>query len=311
LKYQDLIDAIEQRRLDAQGLFQERQRLIKEIEAVTHRPLIVYAAKLSAPREAPIQIDLEDVIGFSDLIADIQEDVLDVMIESPGGIVEAAERIVHLLRRKFKHVRFIVPGSAYSAATMLCLSGDEILMDDRSSLGPIEPQINGIPARSIINGFKAVREVLQKEGPSALPAYLPLIQKYDLHIFEICKDAEERGKMLVADWLKQYMLASDPDKEAKSEAIVSFLSDYDVHKSHSRPIFITDAQSNGLNAISLDTVPDLNTRVWELYIHIRLLFDRGPQVKIYENSHGVHWGRQFHQMMVAVPQQPGPPPPKK
>ncbi|MQY59252.1 MAG: hypothetical protein GH144_06555 [Clostridia bacterium] len=38
-------------------------------------------------------------------------------------------------------MRFLIPHTAYNAATMLALSGDEILMDDRSTLGPIDPQI--------------------------------------------------------------------------------------------------------------------------------------------------------------------------
>jgi ClpP class serine protease len=45
------------------------------------------------------------------------------------------------LRNKFAHIRFIIPSLAKSAATMLVMSGDEILMDTGAELGPIDPQM--------------------------------------------------------------------------------------------------------------------------------------------------------------------------
>lgn len=307
MKYQELLTSLETGKLSGAGLLQMRLVLMKEIESITGRPLIVYAAKIDAPREAPNQIVLEDVIGFSDLTADISADKIDVLIESPGGVVDAAHRIVQLLRQKFKDVRFIVPGSAYSAATMICLSGNELWMDERASLGPIDPQINGIPARSILNGFNTVRDILKAQGPSALPAYLPLLQKYDLHIFEICKDQEERGKQLVANWLTQYMLCNDPDKEEKSKKIVSFFADYDTHKSHARPIFYSDAKEIGLKVQTLSTSSPLREKVWDLYLSIRVLLDNSPSVKIFENTAGVNWGKQFNVIRIQ-PQIPTPQP---
>jgi hypothetical protein len=294
MKYQELLNQIQSGAITGQNLYDSRVKLMNEIESITNRPLIIYAAKIESPKEAPNQIILEDVIGFSDLIANIDGDNLDILIESPGGVVDAAHRIVHVLRQKFKNIRFIIPGSAYSAATMISLSGNEILMDNRASLGPIDPQIGGIPARSILNGFNAVRDILKTQGAAALPAYLPLIQKYDLHIFEICKDAEERGKQLVADWLKLYMFDGDADKEEKAKKIVSFFADYDTHKSHARPIFFTDATNIGLKVSEL--TGDLKEKVWDLYLHIKILFDISTNVKIYENSKGINWGKQFNQM---------------
>lgn len=184
---------------------------------------------------------------------------------------------------------------------MICLSGDEILMDESASLGPIDPQINGIPARSIINGFTAVQQTLQKQGPSALPAYLPLIQKYDLHILEICKDAEERGKQVVEQWLQQYMLRNTSDKAETASKIVQFFSDYNTHKSHSRPIMLPDASDVGVNVKPLQDQPDLKTKVWDLYLCIKFLFDGSEQIKIFENSKGVNWGKQFRVQMLSLP----------
>jgi hypothetical protein len=314
MNYQELLDDLRSQKMDGKALHQKRLDLMQAIEQQTNRPLVIYAAKVEAPREAPNQIILEDVIGFTDLTSQVGGDSIDVLIESPGGSVDAAHRVVQILRQKYTSIRFIVPGSAYSAATMIALSGDEILMDDAASLGPIDPQINGIPARSILNGFAAVRDVLKSEGPSALPAYLPLLQKYDLHIFEICKDAEERGKQLVCDWLKTYMFKDDADKDQKAEDVVGFFADYDTHKSHARPIFLTDAQKIGVNVTRLNETPELRSNVWDLFLCIKALFDVSINVKIFENRHGVNWGKQFIppgakvQVQQPLPKNPAPKP---
>ena len=113
--YQSLID----NPLVPDQLRDARVNAIKAVEANTGRPLVVYAAKLDSPAEAPNSINLDDIIGFSDLIHGIPGSDLDILIDSPGGSPEAAERIVRLLRGRFTSIRFIVPLSAYSAATMI------------------------------------------------------------------------------------------------------------------------------------------------------------------------------------------------
>ena len=64
-----------------------------------------------------------------------------VVIDTPGGIVEIAERIVSILRHYYQEVKFLIPDSAMSAGTVLVMSGDAILMDHFSRLGPIDPQL--------------------------------------------------------------------------------------------------------------------------------------------------------------------------
>ena len=250
MNYQNILDQLQRNgTFNGKNFFEYRQGLIKSIEKETKRPLIVYSAKIDATIGAPNTIQHDDVLGFSDLISNVDGDNLDVLIESPGGDIAAAQRIVELLRNKFKNIRYFIPGTAYSAATMIALSGDEILMDKRGVLGPIDPQINGIPARSILNGFNEVQKKLKEEGPGALPAYLPLIQKYDLHIFEICKDVDMRSKEVVQDWLKSYMFKEEANEEVRKKnitKIVTFFSDYNIHRSHSRPIFFREAKDIGL-----------------------------------------------------------------
>lgn len=190
--FQELVEGIK----DPKQHHDLRISLIKEIEEITKRKLIVYAADFNKSHPAvPNSINQLDLTSFSDLIEKINDDKIDILIHSPGGSAEATEQLVSMLRENFKDIRFIIPRMAKSAATMLALSGNKILMDDRSELGPTDPQVmipvpGGImfvPAKSILNGFNKARSIIESEGTDSLPAYLPMLNKYDLHLLEICE----------------------------------------------------------------------------------------------------------------------------
>lgn len=278
--------------------------------------MVVYAAKLAGGFNLPNSIDNTDITGFADLIEGIKSKTVDVLVHSPGGQAEATERIVNLLRANFEDVRFLVPHSAYSAATMLALSGDEILMDDRSTLGPIDPQIimvspnrvTSVPAQDILDAFAEVRKILKKEGPGVLSAYFPMLDKYDLHIFEICKKAQKLSTTLVRKWLEQYMFKDDPRRKQKSDKITKRFSDHRKNLSHGRSIGIQEIKGIGIKVRDLRDTPDLRDASWELYCLIELFFDRTPAVKLFENSRGISWSRNFQQF-VSVPAAPPPQPP--
>lgn len=132
-------------------------RRIERVVERTNRPLIIYgsACTTSGKKYSPahLQIDPSDKIGFHDVLERLTGPNLDVILHSPGGFAEAAESIVEEIRRKFGHVRFIVPSYAKSAATMMVMAGDEILVDEDAELGPIDPQMmtaNGVAAAEAI-----------------------------------------------------------------------------------------------------------------------------------------------------------------
>jgi hypothetical protein len=70
-----------------------------------------------------------------------KEHAIDVLIHSYGGDPLAAWRIMSTLRESFAKVSVLVPFSAFSAATLLALGADEIVMHPFAALGPIDPQI--------------------------------------------------------------------------------------------------------------------------------------------------------------------------
>lgn len=66
---------------------------------------------------------------------------LTVLVTTLGGYIEVVQRIVETFRNHYRHVSYVVPNSAFSAGTILVLSGDVIYMNYYSRLGPIDPQV--------------------------------------------------------------------------------------------------------------------------------------------------------------------------
>ena len=66
---------------------------------------------------------------------------IDFILNSPGGDADAAYKIIRILKRRFRKVNVIVPLWAKSAATLLSLGADEIIMDEMAEFGPLDPQI--------------------------------------------------------------------------------------------------------------------------------------------------------------------------
>lgn len=160
-----------------------RRQKLKDLEAHTKRPVLVYAVdflngeKVKAAGQ-DIQIQFSDKDGFFEITNKLNEDAVDVILHSPGGLPDAAESLVAMLRNKFKHVRFIVPNIAKSAATMMAMSGNEVLMDANAELGPVDPQLvfrkgdNTVvqaPAQAIVDQFEEAQQLIGAD-PTKLPA---------------------------------------------------------------------------------------------------------------------------------------------
>ena len=282
------------------NLFSFRKTTFEKVEEHTKRPLLCYATKThNLPDGCDASILDEDLIGFSDLIAPIEGDQVDVFLISNGGSPEATERIVRQLRDRFKHVRFIVPSNAFSAATLMCFSGDEILMLPEGTLGPIDPQIGGVPARAILRAFESLKKKLAQEGAQALTAYVPLLQKYSLHLLEQCHSAEQLSKELAGEWLSSYAM-QQLDEEAR-KAAVCFFSNWDLHKSHSRSIGPAKAKEYNIPVKIIEG--PLAKLVRNLFHQYTFFFDKSNFYKVYESAYGTNWGRQFS-VVNLVPQLP-------
>ena len=108
-----------------------RQLLIRDIEALTERRLVVYYAS----RFLDAGINQRDCDYFVELFGDVNGDPCDLFIETPGGETDATEGLVHLLRNLAPDLRVIVPSTAKNNGTLLSLAAKEIVMGPSSELG--------------------------------------------------------------------------------------------------------------------------------------------------------------------------------
>lgn len=213
---------------------------------------------------APIADSL--VKPFRDIIENLVNDgksheKLSIILNTPGGSVEAVEKLVNIVRHHYKEINFIVPDAAYSAGTIFCMSGDNIFMDYSSSLGPIDPQVeiygpNGQPQWVPALGYlDKVNELIEKSRCGNLTnAELVLLQKQDIAMLRRYEQAKELTIALLKNWLVNYKFknwnihssnsnksgeaVTDEEKIARAEFIATELSNNSKWHSHGRSINI-------------------------------------------------------------------------
>src|SRR6478609_2118374 len=96
-------------------------------------------------------IDLEDAQTIIGAIKETPQDrPIDLIIHTPGGLVLAAMQIARAVEAHPAKVTVFVPVYAMSGGTLIALAADEIVLGEFSVLGPIDPQIAGFPAASIV-----------------------------------------------------------------------------------------------------------------------------------------------------------------
>lgn len=135
---------------------QARLKKIREIElkrnsrviALIHRQESISILGLPISRYINIE-DSEQILRAIRLTPD--EMPIDFILHTPGGLVLASEQIAHAIKKHKAKVTVFVPHYAMSGGTFIALSADEIVMDENAVLGPVDPQIGGYPAASIIN----------------------------------------------------------------------------------------------------------------------------------------------------------------
>ncbi|HAV4193810.1 TPA: serine dehydrogenasease [Acinetobacter baumannii] len=131
---------------------------------------------------------------------------LAVILDTGGGVVEVVERMVTIIRNHYEHITFIVQDRAMSAGTIFVMSGDRILMNYFSVLGPIDPQLEKdgkmIPVLAYLDQFEKLKEASQKG--TLTTAEMVLLQKLDLAELQWFEQAKELSIDLLKKWLSTY-----------------------------------------------------------------------------------------------------------
>ena len=132
----------------------QRMRMIRTIEQ-THGSRVITMIHRQERRSlfgfsVARHIDLEDAQTIIAAIKETPRDMpIDLILHTPGGLVLAAMQIARAVEAHPAKVTVYVPVYAMSGGTLIALAADEIAMGEFSVLGPIDPQIAGLPAASI------------------------------------------------------------------------------------------------------------------------------------------------------------------
>ncbi len=212
---------------------------------------------------------------------------LDLVLHTPGGSITALEGLVTYLRQMFgTNIRAIVPQIAMSAGTMLSLACKSIVLGKHSSLGPIDPQVGGIPAHGVIEEVtRAMADV--KSTPVLATIWQPILSKYSPTFIGNCEKAIKLSESLVKEWLETGMFAGDADAVAKSKAIVDHLGTLSNTLTHDRRIAVEKAGSLGIKIERLEDDQELQDIVLSAHHAYTQTLAQTSVTRIIENQNGI------------------------
>ena len=96
-------------------------------------------------------IDLNDAEDVLEAIRTTpQSTPIEMVLHTPGGLVLPALQIARALKAHPAKTTVFVPHYAMSGGTLIALAADEIVLNKHAVLGPIDPQIGGVPAASLL-----------------------------------------------------------------------------------------------------------------------------------------------------------------
>lgn len=285
--------------LDLQSLTQERRKQLKRISKLRGgRDVLVYAADLSLGI-SETSIGYSDLQRINDQLLNLNGTELDLILETPGGSGEVAEDIVKNIRGKFKNVAVIIPGWTRSAGTLIAMACDEILMDQNSSLGPIDAQLHWqgkvFSAGELLEGLDAIKDDIAQNNGILNPAYIPILQGISPGELMRAENAQDFSKHLVAEWLVKYKFkdwtehrttnpgtpVTDKQRQQKAEKIATELRDHKKWLTHGRSIRIDDLQTMGLEIEDYGKDDELSDAIRRYHALLHITF--GTNVyKIFE-----------------------------
>lgn len=222
----------------------ELHERLRQVAACVDADVLTYVGPIFDP--------LDDIIRENVERIDPRKPRLAVVLETDGGLIETAERIVTVFRRFYGEVWFLVPNHAMSAGTVLAMSGDRIYMDYYSTLGPIDPQVANdaghfVPALGYLAKYE---ELIAKSALNQLTtaelAYL--VERFDAADLYSYEQARDLSIDLLEKWLVEWKfkdwkrtedrgrVVKPADRRRRARTIARQLNDTARWKSHGRGI---------------------------------------------------------------------------
>ena len=241
-------------------LFEQTQVLIDQVAAYLGGPIVTY---WNSPQGSVCH---NDVVALYELLEKIgKQDLIYLYIKSSGGDGRASLRLVNLLRQYCRRLIALVPLECASAATMITLGADEIMMGPMAYLTPVDTSLThdlspldrdnarvsvSLNELTRVIGLWRAEQAESRENP-----YKALFQ----YVHPLVIGAVDRAESL-SIMLCKSLLAYHIDDAAKADQIARTLNS--KYPSHSYPILFEEAQSIGLKVTHMPA--EINTLLLEL-----------------------------------------------
>lgn len=232
-------------------MLKDRIDSYKKLEELRESNLLVYYTSDRPKAETNIGSDiLAPFADHLDKIGDV--DKISLYLYSNGGSTLAAWSLVNLIRSFCKDFEVIVPFRCQSAATLISLGTNRIVMTKQGTLGPIDPSTNGLMNPQVnvngqnirvpvsvehVNGYlEMAKEDFKIEAPEELSdVYLKLTDKiHPLSLGNVYK-SKAQIQMLAEKLLKNHEI-----EDENVEKVVSFLCsdsgshDYTIYRKEAK-----------------------------------------------------------------------------
>lgn len=247
----------------------DRKRVITEIEKLRDSRVLSYVTGDRSPTPAQISDDAVRPI-YEQLRKMGHVPRLDIFLYSRGGAIDVPWRIATALRTAADEWNILIPFRANSAATLLALGADEIILGRQGELGPIDPIMSrvvpgqGTPVQDQVNVediMAYVKFTRERAGLSDQQALVMGLSKLTDRVDAVTLGSAYRTHSHIRDVARRMLLSrSNPANEQDTATIIETLAER-VY-AHGHAIGLRDAEQIGLPAKG--ATDDLDDAMWRL-----------------------------------------------
>lgn len=256
-----------------------RKELIEKLQVVRNNHLvIVYITSTRSGYEVSIADDAFRLIyEHLELGQEQAKEGVDLFIHSNGGSGTVPWRIVSLIRQYTGNLAVLVPHRAFSAATLIALGADEIVMHKMGCLGPIDPSVANIfnPPHPLNPGqaapisvedvtafFRLVKdEVGITHEDELVQALIALTQKIHPLAIGNVQRSHNQSRLMARKLLKLHMKSESQEPEI--ERLIDTLKSNLFY--HGHPINREEARTELKLKVAVPP-PEVESLMWDLYL---------------------------------------------
>jgi hypothetical protein len=240
--------------------------------------VIVYITSTRSGYEIPIADDAFRLIyEHLELGQEQAKKGVDLFIHSNGGSGTVPWRIVSLIRQYTGNLAVLVPHRAFSAATLIALGADEIVMHKMGCLGPIDPsvtnifnppnpvnpgQLSPISVEDVTAFFRLVKdEVGITHEDELVQALIALTQKIHPLAIGNVQRSHNQSRLMARKLLRLHMKSESQEPEI--ERLIDTLKSNLFY--HGHPINREEAKTDLKLKVAVPP-PEVESLMWDLYL---------------------------------------------